>query len=301
MLMDVQEINLPSDLGAVLDQFKAFALSHGWTLDGDSSGVFQIRSPGFGNQVMIYRIYGQYTGTYDYYGLLTIAGVSPLTPAFSTSMYTGVYSSTGTYHQLSIRSSGAYKAWIIGNDKILMLVQMNNEYSCTSMAIGSFDLFDTTRNDGYFVAVSKGQGALYLWDSLTSSQYNGFVIPGGNFLGVGAIHTWLYGAGCNDASVKSNFYMYNITAIGGSFDSIADLAVNGMAMPYSGIRFMARPTAYGLDNSAGLWRPVGRWPWYVMKFTGLTPGQVLDFGGESYKVFPSMYMPHPWGWAVRVA
>jgi hypothetical protein len=242
------EIISPSDFGVVLDAFKAFALAHGWTLDGDSSGVFQLSSPGFGNQKMIYRFQGLYTGTYAVNGILTMAGINPGTPAFSTSMTTGAFSSTGAYNQVSLRSAGVYKAWILGNDKVLFLVQQNNEYSCSSLAVGSFDLFDETRDDGYFLTHSRGYSTLYLWDSLSSSQYNTFLFPGSTFFGLGTTHTWLYGAGRNDSTIRSNFYMYNITSPGGAFDSMIDFIVNGISIPYAGVRFMVRPTAYGLED-----------------------------------------------------
>jgi hypothetical protein len=301
MIFDVQEMVAPADFGVVLAAFKAFALAHGWTLDGDSSGVFQLSSPGFGNQKMIYRFQGQYTGSYAVYGVLTMIGVNPGTPAFSTSMTTGAFSSTGAYNQVSLRGSGAYKAWILGNDKALVLVQQNNEYSCSNLVVGSFDLFDTTRDDGYFLTHSRGYSSLYPWDSLTSTQYNTYLFPGTTFYGVGVTHTWFYGAGRNDSAVRSNFYMYNVNTPGGAFDHMGDFISGGLMTPYAGGRFVVRPTAYGLDSSASVWRPIGQWPWYLLKFTGLVPGQVLDFGGENYMVFPSMYMPHPYGWAVRVA
>jgi len=300
MLMDVQEIVSPANLGVVLDQFKTFALARGWVLDGDSGGVFQLRSTGFGNQNMIFRFQGLYTDTYAYYGRLTIAGVSPLTPAFSTSMTTGVYTATGAYAQMSIRGAGAFKAWIMGNNRFLAIVQQNNEYSCTIVTCGSFDLFDTSRNDGFFATFNYGSGG-YLWDTTLSNQYNYSVTPGSNFA-YSQNSVWLYGAGRNNGYYRPNLFIgYASSGADGDFDSLKDFYKNGTLMPYSGGRLVVQSTVYGLDPNASLWRPIGRLPWCLMYFTGLTPGQTIDFGGDTYKVFPSMYMPHPFGWAVKVA
>lgn len=301
MVMDVQEIISPADLGAVLDQFKAFAVARGWVLDGDSGGVFQLRSTGYGNQNMIFRFLGQYTTTYAYYGLMTVIGISPLTPAFSTSMTAGAFTSTGTYQQISIRGAGAHKAWIIGNSKFLAIAQMNNEYSMSSFAVGSFELFNESREDGFFVTLPKGTSGVFSWDTTVSAYYNSHLIPGTQFYGVGSTFAWLYGAGRSDTNIRSNFYYYNIGGYGGFFDSLSDFIINGMSMPYSGSRVLVKPTAYGLDSSFSLWRPIGKWPWYVLKFAGLTPGRTIDFGGDTYMVFPSMYIPHPYGWAVRIS
>ena len=301
MLMDVQEIILPEDLGAVLNQLKTFALARGWTLDGDSDGVFQLRSSGFGNQAMIFRFKGQYTLTYAYHGLVEVIGVSPLTPAFSTSMTTGAFTSTGDYATISIRGTGAHKAWIVGNSNVLMLIQQNNEYSCTSLVVGSFDLFDTSRNDGFFAIHARWASYPYKWDTLTAGEYQVFVIPGVNLHVTSMYHTWLYGERRSGSAIKSNLIVSYGSSVEGVFDSLADALTNGSAMPYSGNRVIFQPTIYGYDSSASLWRPIGKLPWHYLKFDGLKPGETLDFGGDTYMAFPSMYIPHPFGWAVRVS
>lgn len=298
--MDVFEINQPADLGVVLTQFKAFAIARGWVLDGDSSGVFQLRSTGFGNQNMIFRFQGLYTSTYAYYGKLIIAGISPLTPSFVANMTTGVYTATSGFNEMSIRGAGAHKAWIIGNSKYLAIVCQNNEYSCTVISGGTLDLFDTSRDDGYFATFNYGNWG-YRWDSLVASEYRYFVTPGSNLGYSSSNSLWLYGAGRPSSFFKPNLSIGYLEDVGGGFDSLADCFKNGAMMPYSGGRFVVYPTMYGLDPNASLWRPIGKLPWCLLKFSGLTIGQTLDFGGDTYRVFPSMYMPHPYGWAVRVS
>jgi hypothetical protein len=216
-------------------------------------------------------------------------------------MTTGAFTSTGTPQQISIRGAGAHKAWIIGNSKFLAVAHMNNEYSMSSFAVGSFELFNESRDDGFFVALPKGETGVSNWDTTVSSGYNRKLIPGAQFYGVGVTFAWLYGSGRNDAGVRSNFYYYDIAGYGGHFDSLSDFIFNGASMPYSGGRMLVKPTVYGLDSSFGVWRPIGRWPWCVVKFAGLAPGQTIDFGGDTYMVFPSMYIPHPYGWAVRIS
>lgn len=301
MLMDVQEIVSPANLGTVLDAFKTFAQARGWTLDGDSSGVFQLSSTGFGSQSLVFRFQGLYESTYAYYGRLAVAGVSPLTPAFSTSMTSGVFTATGSYAQMSLRGAGAFKAWIMGNSKFLGIVYQNNEYSSTIVTCGSFDLFDTSRVDGNFATFNYLANG-YLWDTLTQAEYLYFVTPGSNFAS-GQSSVWLYGAGRATSSFKPNLHIVHSGSGGvlGSFDSLIGLYDSGMSLSYSGGRLILRPTVYGLDSGASIWRPIGKMPWCFLKMTGLTPGQTIDFGGDTYQVFPSMYMPHPFGWAVRVS
>ncbi len=301
MIMDVQEIIQPADLGAVLDQFKTFALARGWTLDGDSSGVFQLRSSGFGNQAMIFRFKGQYTGAYAYYGIMEVIGVSPLTPAFSTSMTTGAFTATSSYVQVSIRGAGAHRAWIVGNSKVLGLIYQNNEYSCTSFMAGSFDLFDTGRSDGYFAGHSRYNNGAYTWDSTNPSEYRYFTHPWANGSMTAVNTSWFDGAGRNYNAVKPNFANTAVDTVSGAFDKLGDLLQAGSGLGYAGGRLLIRPTVYGYESGASLWRPIGKLPWCFLKSAGLSPGQTIRFGGEDYVVFPYMYIPHPYAWAVRVS
>jgi hypothetical protein len=317
----------PSDHHDVLNKLKSFAVSIGWTSDyyydtnidwGSTGGtppygfisggrsMCQLYSTGYGvaNADLIVRYacnidsgdpqhewfiqYGVKPGerTLDYYD-----SNGPLTESqgiFSDYIYGYNSMSPGTMNAV----------WFFGTTKILIMVISVDTSFCYYTVFGFPELFDETDPGVIYSCGSCFQNSVskvYWYNA--NNQRSEYRLPW-QFIGSGGptCNAWgvrnssegptrRYGTSCN-TDVSAGYFAECRRAV----------RLNS----WTGKRTMIKPIEFYYNPTAGVWYPLGTWPFYYIPFAGFSMGDTVTYGAEEYLVFPDCFASRQNGIAFRI-
>lgn len=312
----------PTSHKDVLSKFRTFAFDRGWTIDAyevskdwlgpspytwkaGTSDFLQISSNGYGTQDIIARFHFKGTGEDALAEQCYFSGVKPGfgTPVNTLSTIPVKQNSYSLYSDASIGlPSGSHiGCWFFGNDKILMAVDQITTTFAIFWWCGSIEMFDPAQD--CFVMFTSLTTANYIKYYNAVSQQSYWNSPWFDILAIstGLGQYWWDGAGRNYSEMKitSGFtYADSPSPSGVGFTKLSYVV---QANAFSGKRVLIKPTVFGKITSSGLWYPVGTMPLYHMVYSGLTFGEQIDYGGETYICFPNCFQARKYGTAFRIA
>ena len=310
----------PTSHKDVLSKFRTFALDQGWTIDAyevskdwlgpspyswkaGTSDFLQISSNGYGTQDIIARFHFQGTGADALAEKCYFTGIKPGygTPVNTLATIPAKQDSYTYYNEGSIgMPSGAHiGCWFFGNDKILMAVDQVTTTFAIFWWCGSIEMFDPAQ-DCFVNFTSLKNSSYYKYYNAVAeqAQWNSpwFEVPA---ISSGLGPYWWNGAGKNYTEIKLSSGFTDADGLSISAGGFTKLGYVVQANAFSGKRVLIKPTVFGLKNS--LWYPIGTLPLYNMVYSGLTFGEQIDYGGETYICFPNCFQTRKYGTAFRIA
>jgi len=309
----------PTSHKDVLSKFRTFAFDQGWTIDSyqvskdwtgswvaGTSDFLQISSTGYGTQDIINRFHFEGTGVDPLAEECYFSGTKPGfgTPASIATIPVkqDQLSASGNL-SIGLPSGAHIGCWFFGNDKILIAVDQVTTTFAIFWICGSIEMFDPSQD--CFVSFTS------LWKYYVFEKYynagsnpSAWSSPWFDTIATGTTSTcryWWDGAARNYTEIKiSSGFTYddspNPNGVG-----FTKLSYAVQANAFSGKRVLIKPTVFGKIASTGLWYPVGTLPLYNMVYSGLTFGEQLDYGGETYICFPNCFQSRKYGTAFRIA
>ena len=322
-----------------LDKLRTFAIAQGWTgsdyrtnVEWNTSSPYgwivgdgdflQLTSACYGScDKANYRFYAYnydanedqlYCGAHDTdtYSLIT-----------QTPMYQDRWSRYTYWIGTSMPPSGTgiEKAWFFGNQYYIYAVCQYDDYMVPTWHFGSIDLYPEYqgRTDcAFFGQSNRQQGIgvddnrdLYGWHVRDPEYWFSGLLPTGN------PYTTTHGFDCVYFSGKAQNYDDDGAAY--SFWEEESAASNTQtqdeAGAYNFCKKVLRTTGYsGLrpgffvdffaeDTGSGNIVPLGKTPFRVIPFNGLTVGESMTVNGETWLCFPFRFTWHNRGFAFRIA
>jgi hypothetical protein len=310
----------PTSHKDVLSKFRTFASDQGWTIDAyevskdwlgpspyswlaGTSDFLQISSNGYGTQDIIARFHFQGTGADALSETCYFRGIKPGFGTPNNTLSTipasqdayNIYSSSGL---VGLPSGSHIGCWFFGNDKILIAVDQITTTFAVFWWCGSMEMFDTSQDCFACYSSSLSISEVKYYNADTQQPY--WLPPWMQIMGLlGAGPFWWDGAGrVGEIKFSSGFSTSDGISSSVYFTKLAYVV---QANAFSGKRVLIKPTVFGKITSSGLWYPVGTMPLYHMVYAGLTFGEQLDYGGETYICFPNCFQTRKYGTAFRIA
>jgi len=312
----------PTSHKDVLSKFRNFASAQGWNIDtyevskdwlgpspyswqAGTSDFLQISSNGYGTQDIIARFHFEGTGADAlaencYFhgtrpGFGTPDNTSATIPAKQDAY--NVYSNHGV---IGLPSGSHIGCWFFGNDKILIAVDQVTATFAIFWWCGSMEMFDTSQDCFACFMSNKSSSVPKYYNADTQPAYwNAPWMESTILSGATVGPFWWDGEG-RDTEIKFSSGFTSSDGISNSV-SFTKLAYVVQANAFSGKRVLIKPTVFGEITSTGLWHPVGTMPLYHMVYSGLTFGEQIDYGGETYICFPNCFQARKYGTAFRIA
>lgn len=325
-LLSYQYHASPSSHKDVLQKIKVFAVAQGWTLTweqnnkywGDTGGGvygwlagpdnednLQLTSSGYGSQSIIVRFRASANGVDPQAEWIYVNVIDPNYPSVDTSISNNPvrHHSMGDsfVDKLSQSPASIPAMYLFGNDKfILAIMQMTTTY-WVAISFGSIELFDQTRTDGYGSWTSHWTYSnVYQWyQLLTYSGY--FHYPGYRTSALSPNYgtMWMEGQEGDGGRVVIDPYL-NAAYLDGLVDVWTSYKYAAATNAWTGKRVLLKPTVFYKRRADDLWEPLGTLPFYFCSFYGLTIGEELDYGAETYKIFPNLRNDRDKGMAMRI-
>ncbi len=310
----------PSSHKDVLDKFRAFALARGWTIDDyqvskdwlgpspyswktGTSDFLQISSNGYGTQDIICRLHFQGTGSDPDSETCYIYGTKPGfgTPDNTKSIIPAkqdAYNYSSNYGVIGLPSGPHIGCWFFGNDKVLIAVDQVTTSFIIYWWCGSMEMFDTSQDcfACYTSNIYSGERKYYNAGS-QQANWNAPWMEIKDLSGDKGSFWWDGEGRGLEIKLSSGFSAADTVSNSVSFTKLA-YAVQANA--FSGKRVLIKPTVFGKITSSNLWYPVGTMPLYHMVFSGLTLGEQIDYGDETYICFPNCFQTRKYGTAFRI-
>ena len=328
MLVNYAEHANPTSHKDVFQKIKAFAVAQGWNLQDEQISKEWLWDSGNSK-------YDFLTGVEDYIYLsstgrhaaqdihmrfrLQSTGIDPseervLMAAINPTDYTiddqdsthpvyqNYYGGT-TISRLSLSPGTTTKLWVLGNSWFIFAVlQMATEFA-PMWGFGTIDLYDPAEDEMIWGPSSNFYtgGVWNEWYDYATQQawigacpFNFEGTSGGSYP---YFPWWWRGAGRGTQYIRHSTHWNWQESFSGNFNRMDRFMVYNN---FTGKRTLTKPTIYALHTD-GLWRAMGSYPFYMMYSNGLSFGQNLDFGGETYKCFPGVYSTNDYGIAFRIA
>lgn len=306
----------PTDHHDVLSKFRTFAeTTCSWTVDyyynnniqwgatggsppygwiSGSESHLGLYSNGYGKQNIVARVRCEAAGTDAQHEWMHCSGISPYYRTVDTNSSTqppdqNAFTYSGI-RKLSV-SPGTWDAvWFFGNEYVLIMVCAIDTTFVQMAFIGVPELIAGGDKGCWSVCCGQKTVVPYKWYQAWSHTGDYF-LPWEN---VQTVRTWN-----NQTRAGVNNLHTNITADDtGAYFNVLTKAIKENT--WTGKRTLIKYMNY-LHQPGDTYYPVGTWPIFGVKFTGLTIGQQLDYSTEEYlcfpPVFPSLYEN---GFAIRI-
>jgi hypothetical protein len=287
---------LPNLVGGpeLLDAFRLFAVSCGWTQDyyqdSTSPQQLQLFSEGYGDQKITLRIQvSNSTSTVDWW---RSAGILPGNRMDTFNMETGIWApGTSDQFRTSIPAIAIPTTYFYGNEKFLAIILHVRPQTVITFCYGSPELFEnwrlqSNRNLWCWWITSYFQ---YSWETLESDLAYWFwplsrrgSAPTGFYNAV-----LIDGAGYNHTFFNVNYAVDLSDEPSSSVQNTLNGLKNRITLnSYSEIRMGFKITMWVKDLTQALWMPFAEAPVVLIHGGGLRIGQTLEFGQDVYRVFP---------------
>jgi len=325
ILKDIRHVTITSAQD-FLSKLSSFATSCGWTTELQTSKAWssigggkygwvagnkdflECKSTGHGSQKLCFRFYmdaGDGTRRLLYY-----QGIKPDNWIYKDTVSTiphlqDTYNTTWTYMSIP---QGAFSngCWFFGNKRILIAILGFAASHIATFAVGipelNKELQDETQISCVFNGCQSGTSSTYYWDNFLNNltNWNSFLTYVATNLSITSL--WWKGSaryiGYSAGGFLCTNICYNKDVVTGVFD-YSDKLLRYNA--YSGKRTAIQPTAFFRDPSTLFWYVGGAFQFAWIHFSGLSMGQKIKFGSDTYIVFPSLTMSNLYGMAFRVS
>lgn len=304
----------PTSHKDVLSKLRTFAIAQGWSSDeyltnkGWSNGwisgtadFLQLSTNGYGTQDAIFRFYFEGAGVDALCEPCRFRGITPGSGTYNPTSATNAvdqnnYNNWATYNMPQLPSGTHVGVWFFGNDKFIMCIDRVSTTTCVSWMFGVPELFDTT-DVCYCIQTSLLSNNTKYYNINTQPSY--WNAPWNEVVSLSSASPYYYdGAYAQASGIKlSSSISYSDTQGGSAgFTTLFPMLQKNV---YSGKRVLIKPTIFGKLQSA-LWKPVGTLPLYHLNYDGLTFGEQIIYGSETYICFPNCIQSRKYGVAFRI-
>lgn len=306
----------PTSHKDVLSKLRTFAVAQGWSSDeyltnkGWSNGwiagtadFLQLSTNGYGTQDAIVRFYFEGAGVDALCEPCRFRGTLPGKGTYNPTSATNAvdqdtYYSYGLFNMPQLPSGNHVGVWFFGNDKFIMCIDRVSTTTCVSWMFGIPELFDTT-DVFYGIQTSAINGVSNPKYYNINTQPTYWNAPWNEIFAASSTIPYYYdGAGLTIGKVKlSSSISYSDTqGASAGFTTLFPMLQKNV---YSGKRVLIKPTIFGKLQS-DLWKPVGTLPLYHLNYDGLTFGEQIVYGAETYICFPNCIQSRKYGVAFRI-
>jgi hypothetical protein len=263
-------------------------------------------STGPGGQNIVFRMRGEADGGDPQHEWLWLAGIDPNNDTVDGSIASDPCSSShhaftdGWVARSSQSPSTVPNCWFFGNDEVLFGIVEVQAGFIQSWCVGVPEyLAGSDSEDFIFAGVSQATSAIRKWYDAFDGDYGEYYGPLDYVLGGGSANN-MWWEGANSDNLTATNCRFTVSQVQGQgYYNDMTYAVN--LNTWSGKRPLIKPTFWGESRTTGQVRPIGTFPLYYAVFSGLTIGEELDYGGETYMFFPHSYYFREYGFAFRIA
>ncbi len=290
----------------------------GWGWGTGSEDFLDIRSTGYGNQALRYRFRVRtdpaVTGESSDHWVNAYANFNTAYSAVSThpSQQNRWGGWPSNYGRMVLPSGSIYKVHFIGDETLIVCVMELSPLVSWSFGIGTWELFPEFQNTDQAMMYRSGINTYRVQDwqvfinSTTSNRTYFSTWCGDMYVVYMTDHTpwymfdtaFTYQNGCDSLECRNCEDAVEVQDLAGrGFRQRRLLGSN----PFSNARPMIQPSLYLEDPNQGDRNIcVGNEPYYYCVFTGLSVGQFLEHGSDTYVVFPWVDYHRTIGWAMKV-
>lgn len=301
----------------VLSKLRTFALAQGWSVgywhqnsiwssDGDGTYSFahagsednlELRSNGYGLQNLVYRF--RKSNNDALADWINMSMIDPnndtINDTLSTAPYLQNRENWTSQVYCSMPASSFPEMCLIGNDKVIYVHNRYNSIFCPSWGFGTPELIPEEgavedEFNWYWIQNLTGTD----WDQITSPALAAsWFGPFSNF----TRNYYMNG--------QSNLYEESFTTMFPNYlenwtDKWSQRQHLIMPNGFSGYRNIVSVPWFRENMSTGVFRCMGHSPIYYIPWAGLTWGELITRGSESYIVFPHLWTTSLYGVAWRV-
>ena len=311
----------PTSHKDVLSKFRTFAIAQGWNSDAyetskdwlgpspyswkaGTSDFLQLSSNGYGTQDIIVRFHFEGTvadalSEYCYFHGTKPGFGTPVNTLATIPVLQNAYTVYQNFSKCGLPSGSHIGCWFFGNDKILIVVDQVTTTFAILWWCGSIEMFDPSQDCFVCWTSDVSNSTPKYYNAVAEqAQWNSpwYDVPA---LISGSGSYWWNGAGKSytEINISSGFTVGDTISISAAGFTKLGYVVHANA--FSGKRVLIKPTVFGLKSS--LWYPIGTMPLYNIVYSGLTFGEQINYGSETYICFPNCFHTRKYGTAFRIA